>query len=87
MADVAPAAAAPPAETAAPAPTTLKWTQGTKDGECAITNAAGLRKALSDSGANEMTDNRFQITNALRHGRPGHGPGYKISADVFEEIW
>jgi hypothetical protein len=44
------AATTPPAETTAGTPM-LKWKQGTKEGVCAVTNAAGLREALKAAGA------------------------------------
>ena len=44
------AATTPPTETTAGTPM-LKWKQGTKEGVCAVTNAAGLREALKAAGA------------------------------------
>ena len=56
------AATTPPTETTAGTPM-MKWKQGTKEGVCAVTNAAGLREALKAAGA--------IITEAVRPARSG----------------
>ena len=63
----------------------LKWKQGTKEGVCAVTNAAGLREALKAAGA-IITEDLDIVTN--RKDLESHDPqGIFRTDDVDIRDW